>query len=304
MRILVTGCFGQDASYLIEALGGEHEVWGLVHRHGDPRQEWLAHLAPGVQFVEGSLTDSGSLLTAVDEVQPQVIYHLGAISAPAAGWSAPEDMANVTAIGTLRLLRATYVIMGDGCHIVVAGSIATHGPYGAAKTYSSTIARDFKQQGMTVTTLHFGGHHSPRRAPHFFGRKVTQGVARIADTLALGRTPGKLRLGPLNRSQDWMSALDAVAALHGVGVGDALEHHGPGDYVVSTGQPYSSKDWVEQAFAAAGLDWDQWVEYDASFAQPTDVPSLTAEPTLPGWEHTMGLTALIQWMVGADRMTR
>lgn len=302
MRILVIGPFGQDGSYLIEQLDADgHEVWGLVHRHGDGRQEWLRALAPGVNFVEGSLTDSGSLVAAVDEVQPELIYHLGAISAPAAGWSAPMDMAEVTALGTLRVLEAVRA-HGLDTHVVVAGSIATHGPYGAAKSYSSAIARDFRQRGMAVTTLHFGGHHSPRRAAHFFGRKVTQGAARIADTLALGRTPNKLRLGPLGRSQDWMSARDAVAALYGAGVTDALESDGDGDYVVSTGEPYASREWVAQAFSAAGLDWKEWVERDDSFAQPTDVPSLTAEPTLPGWEPTIGLTALVQWMVNADRL--
>lgn len=299
MRILVTGPFGQDGSYLIEQLDSEHEIWALVHRHGDPRQEWLSHLAPGVQFVEGSLTDSGSLLAAVDDIRPETVFHLGAISAPAAGWSAPEDMGQVTALGTLRLLQAVRAIMGDDCHTIVAGSIATHGPYGAAKTYSSTIARDFRQQGQNVTTLHFGGHHSPRRARHFFGRKVTLGAARIADTLALGRTPDKLKLGPLNRSQDWMSALDAVSTLQ-----LAMRLPGPGEHVVSTGDPHTSQQWVETAFAACDLDWREWVEQDNNFAQPTDVPSLTAMPTFPTWLPLMGFQPLVQWMVDADRLMK
>jgi GDPmannose 4,6-dehydratase len=276
-------------------------VWGLVHRHGDGRQEWLKALAPGIEYFEGSLTDAGSLVAAVDEVQPELIYHLGAISAPAAGWSAPTDMANVTALGTLRVLEAVRA-HGLDTHVVVAGSIATHGPYGAAKTYSSTIARDFCEQGMAVTTLHFGGHHSPRRARHFFGRKVTQGAARIADTLFLnGRSAvAKLKLGPLNRNQDWMSAEDAVRALYGVGVGNVLKNYGDGDYIVSTGDPHTSEEWVAAAFRAVDLDWKEWVEYDSSFAQPTDVTGLTAAPTLPGWEPTVSFERLVRWMVDAD----
>jgi GDPmannose 4,6-dehydratase len=298
MRAFVTGPFGQDGSYLIEQLRADGaEVYAMVHRHGDDRQAWLSGLAPGVQFVEANLTDQGSVIAAIEQAWPDVIYHLGAISAPAAGWRTPIAMADVTGLGTVRVLEAVRLMSLDHCKVVVAGSIAKHGPYGANKTLSSTMAADYRERGMHVTTLHFGGHHSPRRHHSFFARKVTRGAATIANSLDEHMRPEKLRLGPLDRSQDWMSALDAVRALRLVGEQDVPT----GDYVVSTGQPLSSKVWVEQAFAVANLDWKEWVERDNSFTQPTDVPSLTATPTLPGWQHEMGVSRLVHWMVEADR---
>lgn len=299
MKAFVTGPFGQDGSYLIEQLRADGaEVYAMVHRHGDDRQEWLSELAPGVRFVEANLLDQRSIVSAIEEVWPDVIYHLGAISAPAAGWQTPTLMAEVTGLGTVRVMEAVRLLNLDHCKVVLAGSIARYGPYGAAKVYSSIMAADYRERGMHVTTLHFGGHHSPRRHHSFFGRKVTRAVAMIANSLNEHMRPEKLRLGPLNRSQDWMSALDAVTALRMAGERDDID---PDDYVVSTGQPFTSKTWVEQAFAVVGLNWEDWVEYDESFAQPTDVPTLTADPTLPGWRHEMGVTGLVQWMVNADR---
>jgi GDPmannose 4,6-dehydratase len=297
MRAFVTGPFGQDGSYLIEQLRADGaEVYAMVHRHGDDRQAWLSGLAPGVQFVEANLTDQGSVIAAIEQAWPDVIYHLGAISAPAAGWRTPIAMADVTGLGTVRVLEAVRLMSLDHCKVVVAGSIAKHGPYGANKTLSSTMAADYRERGMHVTTLHFGGHHSPRRHPSFFARKVTRGVATIANALDKHMQPEKLRLGPLNRSQDWMSALDAVIALR------MAEHQSmPSDSVVSTGHPVTSEDWVRLAFEVADLDWKEWVERDDSFAQPTDVPALTAKPTLPGWRPAMGVSRLVRWMVEADR---
>jgi GDPmannose 4,6-dehydratase len=300
VKFLITGIFGQDGSYLAERLDRDgHDVTGLVHRHGDPRQHRMRNLlAPRAQFVEGDLTDTGSLIRAVEHADPDVIFHLGAVSAPAAGWISPEVMFSVTALGTVRLLEAVREANpGAEPTVVVAGSIATHGPYGAAKTFSRAIAADYRARGMRVSTAVFGGHHSPRRAPHFFARKVTLAAASIRHQLDAGDVPAKLLLGPLDRAQDWMDARDAVAALVAIAGLDE-----PDDYVVSTNHPHTCESWVREAFAAVDLDWREWVRAgERDLAQPTDVPTLSAWSTLPGWHPATGFTELVKWMVEADK---
>jgi GDPmannose 4,6-dehydratase len=298
VRALITGIFGQDGSYLAELLDHDgNEVHGLVHRHGDPRQARMTErLTPGVRFVEGDLTDTGSLIRAIEEADPEVIFHLGAVSAPAAGWVAPTAMAEVTALGTLRLLEATREAITGDVHVVTAGSIATHGPYGAAKTYSRAIAADYRARGMRVSTAVLGGHHSPRRSPMFFSRKVTLAAATIRHHLDAGDHPKPLLLGPLARSQDWMDARDVVSALATIATLDEAD-----DYVISTNEPHTCEAWAREAFAAVDLDWQEWVRAgEESLAQPTDVPTLSAWPTLPHWRPVTDFGHLVKWMVEAD----
>lgn len=290
MRALITGITGQDGSYLAEQLTGDGwAVTGLVRGQRVGRREWLSRRAPGVMFADGDLTDAASLHRAVSSCEPDVIFHLGAQTSPAAGWTQPVMTADVTGLGALRMLDAVAACAPDAA-VVVAGSLATHGPYGAAKTFARAICADYRDRGLRVSVAVFGGHHSPRRGPEFLARKVTRAVARIA----AGKQSG-LTLGPLNRIQDWGWAPDFMSVL------PSLVTLPPDDYVISTGVPHSAQSWVQAAFATTGLDWLDHVTINESFGQPADVPAVTGQPdSRLDWKPRVDFADLVAWMVHED----
>lgn len=287
MRALITGVTGQDGSYLAQQLTGDGwDVIGMIRGQRTDRREWLAKLAPQLLFISGDLTDSASLYNAVDAVNPDVVFHFGAQSAPATGWQQPIMTADVTGLGTLRLLDAVARCAPDAA-VVAAGSLATHGPYGAAKTFARAICADYRQRGARVSMAVFGGHHSPRRGPEFLARKVTRAAARIA-----AGQQHTITLGSLERRQDWGWSPDFTVVL------PRLLDLPPDDYVMSTGVPYSTQDWVAMAFAAVDLDWRDHVVSDTGCDQPTDVPILSAPPD-PRlcWKPRVDIAELAEWMV-------
>jgi GDPmannose 4,6-dehydratase len=291
VRVLITGATGQDGSYLAELLAADgHDVFAMVRGQWNPRQEWLGALAPGIQVLRGDLLDLQSLIDCVSEANPDVVYNLAGVSSPGLAWREPELAAQVTGVGVLRLLQAVQAAAGAAV-VVQASSIAVHGPYGAAKLYASAICRDYRERGLHVSEAVFGGHHSPRRTPDFLSRKVTMAVARAeADDC------DRLRLGPLTRSQDWGAAPDFVRALR-----EIAEGQGPGAFDVSTGDPHTSAEFVELAYAAVGLDWREHVVFDDTFAQPTDVASLSAAPDQRlRWRPEMPFGELVRWLVRED----
>jgi GDPmannose 4,6-dehydratase len=293
-RVLITGVTGQTGSYLAELLCTRDDVepWGLIRGQRQEDRDRIQAMIPRLRLVDGDLLDQGSLIRALETSHPERIYHLGAISAPGLCWSQPVLAAEVTGLGTLRLLEAMRAIWGDNrVRVVVAGSLATHGPYGAAKQYAADIAADYRHRGWHVSTAIFGGHHSPRRGREFFSRKVSLAVARIK----AGRQES-LTLGRIDRVQDWGWADDfAVALTHVMGAP-------PDEYTISTGKPHSASEWVAGCFAVAKLDWERYVKYDDSLSQPTEptVP-LTADPDPRlGWEPHRDIAGLAHWMVRAD----
>lgn len=294
-RVLITGVTGQDGSYLAgQLLARGHDVYGLVRGQNNPKIDWLHDVAaPGIKIVQGDLTDQMSLVRAVDIAQPDHVYNLGAVSAPALGWNQPVLTAETTGLGPLRLLEAVKLIRPDA-KILQASSIALHGPYGAAKQFAQLIADDYRNQGMHVSCAVLGGHHSPRRGTEFFARKVTRAVADI-----FNRKRERLNLGPLGRKQDWGWADNFLEAEQLI-----LDEMPPGNYVVSTGEPYSNEQWVSTAFAVMGLDWLDFTDHDNTLRQPTDVEVLSARPSpdllAAGWAPNLDFFGLAKWMVEAD----
>jgi GDPmannose 4,6-dehydratase len=289
---LILGVTGQDGSYLAEhltALGWR--VWGMVRGQPEahPRHDWLRSLLPDLQLVGGDLLDAGSLREAIRGQGFEVIYNLAAVSSPGQAWQQPVLTGEVTGLGVTRLLDVVRNLR-PWVRVVQAGSIATHGPYGAAKTYARAVCEDYRQRGMLVSTVLFGGHHSPRRSPAYFSRKVTKAVAEIA----AGRRDD-LWLGSLVRSQDWGWADNFVTALPEIA---AME---PGEYTVSTGEPRTCQEWVEAAFTAADLDWREHVRLDKRAGNVTDVPLLSAAPDERLiWRPRRDFTELVSSMVEAD----
>lgn len=290
MRALVTGATGQDGSYLAEhltALG--YQVWAMIRGQDNPKQAWLAERMPGLRFVAGDLLDQPSLHAAVQEAKPDEVYNLAAISSPGLAWQQPVLTGEVTGLGALRLFEAVRVDAPDA-RVVQAASIATHGPYGAAKLFARTAAADYRTRGLHVSCAVFGGHHSPRRGLSFFARKVTHAAAQIRSGYM-----SHVELGSLARVQDWGNAVDFVHQLpHLAGLD-------PDDYVMSTGAPFSAQQWVETAFTVVGLHWRDHVVLRPELGNVTDVPVLSAAPDPRlGWQPDTDHVGLVRWMVEAD----
>jgi GDPmannose 4,6-dehydratase len=289
----VTGATGQDGSYLCEHLASAgHEVWGVVRGQRLPWADRLRELVPTATLVEADLLDQASLTRPVAESEPDVVFNLAGVSAPALAWAQPTLASDVIGLGFVRVLEAVRYA-APHARVVQAGSLATHGVYGAAKAFTHAVAADYRAQGMPVSVAVLGGHHSPRRGREFFARKVT---AAAAGHNRDPRAP-KLELGWLGRSQDWGAAPTFVEALA------LLAELPPGEYSVSTGDPHTSAAWVEAAYAAVGLDWRDHVTVSGQ-SQPTDVPTLTAAPDerllAAGWDPTVSFAGLAAWMTLAE----
>lgn len=295
-RVLITGITGQDGSYLArDLLADGYEVYGLIRGQWHPKREWLeTTAAPGVRLVQGDLLDQMSLIRAVAEVQPDYVYNLGAVSAPALGWNQPTLTAEVTGLGLLKLLEAVK-LQAPNARVLQASSVALHGPYGAAKTFAQAIADDYREQGMHVTCAVMTGHHSPRRGREFFARKVTHAVHKIST----GEMTSRLVLGPLSRRQDWGWAENFVHAQR-----IALERLTPGNYTVGTGDPHSNEEWVSVAFVSRNMDWRDHCVFNDALGQPTDVDVLSAKPSpeliAAGWAPHIDFPGLAITMVESE----
>ncbi|MBB5083478.1 GDP-mannose 4,6-dehydratase [Nonomuraea endophytica] len=321
-RALITGITGQDGSYLAEHLLAQgYEVWGLARGQANPRVSRMRKLLADVQVVRGDLLDQGSLISAVERVQPDEVYNLGAISFVPMSWEQAELTAEVTGMGVLRMLEAIRVCSGvsrgsntrsgqmrfyQASSSEMFGQVAEtpqtertgfhpRSPYGVAKAYGHFLTQNYRESyGMYAVSGILFNHESPRRGAEFVTRKVTLGVARIKLGLA-----SELRLGNLEARRDWGFAGDYVRAMHLM-----LQAAAPEDYVIGTGRMKSVRELVEAAFTAAGLDWEQYVIRDQTLHRPAEVDLLCADPKKArvqlGWEPTVSFDDLVAMMVESD----
>ncbi|MEU4511568.1 GDP-mannose 4,6-dehydratase [Nonomuraea wenchangensis] len=322
-RALITGITGQDGSYLAEHLLEQgYEVWGLARGQANPRVSRVRRLLSDVQVVRGDLLDQGSLISAVERVQPDEVYNLGAISFVPMSWEQAELTAEVTGMGVLRMLEAIRVCSGvsRGGASAASGQIRFYqasssemfgqvsetpqnertsfhprSPYGVAKAYGHFLTQNYRESyGMFAVSGILFNHESPRRGAEFVTRKVSLGVARIKLGLA-----SELRLGNLEARRDWGYAGDYVRAMHLM-----LRADKPEDYVIGTGRMKSVRELAEAAFTAAGLDWERYVVTDQTLHRPAEVDLLCADPKKArnqlGWEPTVSFDELVAMMVEAD----
>jgi GDPmannose 4,6-dehydratase len=321
-RALITGITGQDGSYLAEHLLDQgYDVWGLVRGQANPRVSRVRKLLQDVQLVRGDLLDQGSLISAVERVQPDEVYNLGAISFVPMSWEQAELTAEVTGMGVLRMLEAIRVCSGitasrasDSGQIrfYQASSSEMFGqvretpqnertpfhprsPYGVAKAYGHFLTQNYRESyGMFAVSGILFNHESPRRGAEFVTRKVTLGAARIKVGIA-----SELRLGNLEARRDWGYAGDYVQAMRLM-----LQADAPEDYVIGTGHTRSVRELVVAAFEAAGLDWELYVVGDQALHRPAEVDLLCADPKKArvqlGWEPSVGFEELVSMMVESD----
>jgi GDPmannose 4,6-dehydratase len=268
-----------------------------------------------VRLHSGDLTDPVALAGALQDADPDEVYHLGGISSVAFSWDEPVLTADVTALGTARLLELGWQLQqrrGRPVRFLQTSSAEIFGsaetapqdertpirptsPYGAAKAYAHHLVEVYRGRGMPASAVVLYNHESPRRPPSFVTRKITQGVARIAMGLQ-----DELALGNLDARRDWGWAPDYVDAMV-----RAVRHDPSGDYVIATGEAHSVRDFVAAAFARAGVeDWEGRVRVDERFVRPTDATLQVGDADkarrVLGWQPTVPFEEIVGRMVDAD----
>ncbi|MFF4837497.1 GDP-mannose 4,6-dehydratase [Streptomyces sp. NPDC001315] len=315
---LITGVTGQDGSYLAELLLSKgYRVHGLVRRSSSFNTERIDHIYQGPQEAErrfvlhhADLSDGVALVNLLRDIQPDEVYNLGAQSHVRVSFDAPLYTGDVTGLSTLRLLEAIRA-SGIETRIYQASSSEMFGstpppqnedtpfhprsPYGAAKVFAYWTTVNYREAyGMFAVNGILFNHESPRRGETFVTRKITRAVARIKAGLQ-----DRLYLGNLDAVRDWGYAPEYVEAMWRM-----LQHDEPTDYVVATGVPATVRQFLETAFAQAGLDWNEHVRYDPKYERPSEVDALIgdaskARETL-GWRPTVLVEELARIMVDAD----
>jgi GDPmannose 4,6-dehydratase len=311
-RALITGITGQDGSYLAELLLSEgYEVAGMVRRASTESLERIEHLLDRVALVQGDLLDQASLVSALAETGPAEVYNLAAQSFVPTSFRQPVLTAEFTAVGVTRLLEAIRAVdpeirfyqasssemFGRVREVPQTEQTAFHprSPYGVAKAYGHYITVNYRESyGLFACSGILFNHESPRRGLEFVTRKISDGVARLKLGLA-----DELRLGNLDARRDWGFAGDYVRAMWLM-----LQADEPADYVVGTGVMHSVQDFVDAAFARAGLDQKGLVSVDPALLRPAEVDQLVADPSLArerlGWEPATSFEELVAMMVEAD----
>jgi GDPmannose 4,6-dehydratase len=345
---LITGITGQDGSYLAELLLEKgYEVHGIKRRSSQFNTQRIDHIYQDPHLDDknlhlhyGDLSDSSNLTRILAEVQPDEVYNLAAQSHVAVSFESPEYTADVDALGTLRLLEAIrFLGLVDKTRFYQASTSELYGlvqevpqkettpfyprsPYAVAKMYAYWICVNYREAyGMYTCNGILFNHESPRRGETFVTRKITRGLANIAQGLE-----GCLYLGNLNALRDWGHAKDYVQMQWLM-----LQQDKPQDFVIATGEQYSVRDFVNMSAAALGLTLT-WhgsekneyatveeisgddapalekgqviVRVDPRYYRPTEVETLLGDPSKAkrelGWTPTTSTAEMTREMVAAD----
>ena len=311
-KALITGITGQDGSYLAELLLDEgYEVIGMVRRSSTVTFERIAHLQDRIATVPGDLLDQASLIELLRTYEPDEVYNLAAQSFVQTSFGQPVLTGDVTGLGVTRLLDAVRLV-NPAIRFYQASSSEMFGkvvevpqkettpfyprsPYGVAKMYGHWITVNYRESyDLHASSGILFNHESPRRGLEFVTRKISNAVARIK----LGQAT-ELRLGNLEAKRDWGFAGDYVRAMYLM-----LQQDPPDDFVVSTGETHSVREFCEVAFGHVGLDWEEFVVIDEAFYRPAEVDLLVGDAAKArealGWKPEVGFQELVTMMVDAD----
>ena len=312
MKALITGITGQDGSYLAELLLKKgYKVYGVVRRSSTENFSRIEHIRDKINFIQADLLDQLSLIRAVQEVNPDEIYNLGAQSFVPTSWVQPVLTAEFTALGATRLLEAVRLI-DKNIKFYQASSSEMFGkvlespqiettpfyprsPYGVAKVYAHWITVNYRESyGIFACSGILFNHESPRRGLEFVTRKISNGVARIK----LGFDK-EIKLGNLKARRDWGFAGDYIKAMWMM-----LQQKKPDDFVIASGKSHSVEDFAKLAFEHAGLDYKNYIKTDKKLLRPAEVENLIGNPSkarkVLGWEPTVTFEELVKTMVDAD----
>lgn len=329
---LITGVTGQDGSYLSELLlAKNYEVHGVIRRHSTDCKERISHLEENKNFFlhYGDISDSSGLANLIRKIQPDEVYNLAAQSHVGTSFEVPEYTAEVTGVGTLKLLEAIRQInpkikfyqastseLFGGIPETAPQSEKTpfypKSPYGAAKLYSYWITVNYREAyNIFACNGILFNHESPRRGEDFVTRKITVGIAKIMT----GRQE-KISLGNLNAKRDWGFAGDYVE-----GMWKILQHDKADDFVLATGETHTVREFVETAFNYVGIkiEWHGegveekgycaktgkiLVDVNPKFFRPAEVDLLLGDPSkaekILNWKRKVSFENLVKMMIDAD----
>ncbi|MBC6430282.1 GDP-mannose 4,6-dehydratase [Nostoc sp. HG1] len=322
-RALITGITGQDGSYLSEFLLEQgYEVHGIIRRTSTFNTDRIDHIyedphKEGVRLFlhYGDLTDGTTLRRILEEVKPVEIYNLGAQSHVRVSFDSPEYTVDAVGMGTLRLLEAIRDYQhrtGIQVRFYQAGSSEMYGlvqavpqtettpfyprsPYACAKVYAHWQTINYRESyDLFACNGILFNHESPRRGETFVTRKITRAVAGI-----VAGKQKKIYMGNLDAKRDWGYAKDYVKAMWLM-----LQKDQPDDYVISTGETHSVREFLELAFNYVNLNWEDYVEFDERYLRPSEVELLIGDSTKArqklGWAPSITFEELVSLMVEAD----
>ena len=317
-KALITGITGQDGSYLAELLLSKgYEVHGIIRRASTFNTGRIDHIYSDPHEPQtrlflhyGDLSDSEQTSNILYNIKPDEVYHLAAQSHVRVSFNMPEYTSNVTGLGTVRILES---IRRSGNNVKFyqasssemfgrepapqneASSFSPTSPYAAAKLFAYWITKNYRLgYGMFASNGILFNHESPRRGEIFVTRKITMGIANI-----LAKKQNFLYLGNLEPKRDWGFAPEYVDAMWLI-----LQQDKADDFVVGTGEKHAVREFVEEAFSYAGLNWEKYVEIDTKYFRPTETEDLEANASKikkeMGWEPKIKFKDLVRIMVDAD----
>ena len=315
-KAIVTGITGQDGGYLAKLLlSKNYKVYGLMKRYTAPNWENLDYLGirDQIEFINGDLTDIGSLMPHIRNIQPDEFYNLGAQSFVGESWNQAHLTTEVNAIGVLNCLTAinefsptTRFYQASTSEMFGNSNIqgiqtedtpfVPRSPYGVAKLYAHHITQNYRESyGMFACSGILFNHESPIRGIEFVTRKITDGVAQIVT----GKKT-ELILGNIDAKRDWGFAGDFVEAMWLM-----LQQDQPEDYIISTGYQYTVRDVLDIAFGKSGIkDWSSYVKSDQRYIRPAELNALLGSSDKAkrqlGWVPKMTFKQLIEEMSDAD----
>jgi GDPmannose 4,6-dehydratase len=316
-RALITGITGQDGRHLSQSLQAKgYQVFGLVHGQANPKIEMVQSENPALEFIEGDLRDLSSLIGVMEQVQPDEVYNLGAISFVQLSFKQAELTAEITGIGVLRMLEAVRIVGGtenNPIRFYQASSSEMFGkvqqtpqtevtpfhprsPYGVAKVFGHYTTLNYREAyGIHASSGILFNHEGPKRGLEFVTRKVTNSVARIK----LGLQDG-ITMGNIDSSRDWGYAGDYVEAMWMM-----LQQDEPDDYVIATGETHTIRELLDVSFKHAGIDdWAPYVKQDQRFYRPAEVDLLIGDASKAhkklGWKPRVSFEELVRMMYEHD----
>jgi len=313
---LITGILGQDGPYLAKLLlEQDYKVYGLIRRYSNPNFSNLDYLGitDKIEYIQGDLTDEASLINIIKTIRPDEVYNLAAQSFVGSSWDQSKVTTEINSLGVLYLLNAIKYFSPmtkfyQASTSEMFGNSSKNGlqteetpfhprsPYAISKLYSYWMTINFRESyGMFCCNGILFNHESPIRGMEFVTRKISDGVARIK----LGRAK-EIRLGNIESKRDWGFAGDFVEAMWLM-----MQQEKPDDYIISTGETHSIKDFLNIAFNCVGIkNWEKYIKIDPAFKRPAELFALHGKSDkakrILNWEPKVRFEELVKMMVDAD----
>jgi len=319
---LITGITGQDGSYLAELLREkDYLVRGIVRRASNPNTARIDHLdvydekfgktkdSP-FYLLYADLSDSTSIRNALEKIEPDEIYNLGAQSHVGISFENPESTLNFNALGPLRILEAIRDMKLPAKFYQASSSemfgispppqnentpMLPQSPYGVSKLAAYHLTRLYRNAyGIFASNGILFNHESPRRGLNFVTRKITTGIADIV----VGNKEG-ISLGNLDAKRDWGFSKEYVE-----GIWKILQHDKPDDFVIATQETHTIREFLDESFKMIGLNWQDYIKINDNYKRPAEVPALLGDPTkaknILGWEPKTKFRDLASLMLASD----